>query len=84
VSSTRIERTSRTRCGSTPKPSRIWERPARVAASCPSTLTVPALGANRVVSTFIKVDLPAPFGPSKPVTFPPSEKVTDLSAARRP
>ena len=38
--------------------------------SMPSMVAVPDSGRMRVVSTFTAVDLPAPFGPSRPRTVP--------------
>ena len=34
----------------------------------PSTVTAPLLGLSWPVMSFMNVDLPAPFGPSRPVT----------------
>ena len=46
-----------------------WARFARV-MGWPSTLISPRVGAMRPSSIFIVVDLPEPFGPSKPWTTP--------------
>jgi len=43
----------------------------------PSTAIAPLLGFSCPVITFMKVDLPAPFGPSRPVI--PCGSVTDTS-----
>jgi len=34
--------------------------------SCPKTETEPEVGNNKVVKIFIRVNLPAPFGPKRP------------------
>ena len=46
---------------------------------------MPDVGGKRVVRTRIKVDLPAPFGPSKPNTSPwLTEKLISLTAQNVP
>src|ERR1700683_2473818 len=55
------------------------------AMSKPLTVAVPEVGAMSVVSIRMSVDLPAPFGPSKPKTSPSStSKVTPLTAVNSP
>ena len=41
------------------------------ATSRPLTITVPAVGGHRPVTTFIKVDLPQPEGPTTATNSPP-------------
>ena len=48
--------------------SRTWS--GWFATSKPATLAWPPLGASRVHSTLVTVDLPAPLGPSRPNTSP--------------
>ncbi len=45
----------------------------------PSTVISPLLGLSCPVISFMKVDLPAPFGPSSPVMPAGTETVTSLS-----
>src|SRR5512144_1822423 len=53
--------------------------------SKPPTSAVPAVGGSRVVSMRISVDLPAPFGPSRPKISPCStRKLTPLTAVKAP
>ena len=48
----------------------------------PLTVAVPAVGRSRPITIRIVVDLPAPFGPRKPVTFPASTSNVRSSTAR--
>ncbi len=51
----------------------------------PATSAVPASGASRPSMTRMVVDLPAPFGPTKPVTWPRwTAKVIPSSASAGP
>src|SRR5262245_4675003 len=53
--------------------------------SWPLMIAVPAVGGRRVVSIRISVDLPAPFGPSKPKISPSSTvKLSPLTAWKSP
>ena len=50
--------------------------------SAPSMRIVPVVGATTPPSTFISVDLPAPFSPTRPMTSPgATDRLTPLSAA---
>lgn len=52
--------------------------------STPSSVTVPDVGANRPLSTFISVDFPAPFGPKRPNKPGPMSRETSVSAVTGP
>src|SRR5215471_5384014 len=53
--------------------------------SKPLITAVPAFGGSNVVSMRISVDLPAPFGPSRPKTSPcATSKLTPLTAVKSP
>ena len=52
-------------------------RPGFSQIGSPRTLTLPLLGTSCPVISFMNVDLPAPFGPSRPVT--PGATVTVTS-----
>ncbi len=63
--------------------------PARMAArveprgtALPSRSTSPASGATNPESTFMSVDLPAPFSPSRPWMAPASRRRSTPSVAR--
>ena len=57
----------------------------RVRYGWPPMVTVPAPGASRPTTTRMVVDLPAPFGPAKPVTWPGrTVNVTSSSAYAGP
>ena len=53
-------------------------------AGAPSRVTVPAEGARKPAIMWIRVDLPAPLGPSSPVTPGPIVIVTSLTATTLP
>src|SRR4051812_48826804 len=50
----------------------------------PSRVTVPLDGARKPAIRLMRVDLPAPFGPSRPVTPGPMVIVTSLTATTLP
>jgi hypothetical protein len=50
----------------------------------PSSVTAPVEGAKKPAIMWIKVDLPAPLGPSSPVTPGPIRMVTSLTATTFP
>ena len=51
---------------------------------CPSRLMVPAEVVSKPAIIAIRVDLPAPFGPSRPVTPGRRSKLTSLTATTFP
>src|SRR5262245_4925369 len=56
-----------------------------VTTSWPATSAVPAVGGRSVVSIRMSVDLPAPFGPSRPKISPSSTpKLTPPTAVKSP
>jgi hypothetical protein len=56
-----------------------------VSTSNPPTVALPEVGARKPASIFIVVDLPAPFGPRKPSTWPGSTlKLMPSTATRSP
>src|SRR5271170_2242227 len=57
---------------------------AWVRMSVPKTYAEPADGGQNPRSVLIKVDLPAPFGPSKPMVRPVKEQVKSRSTSRFP
>ena len=59
-------------------------RPAGTSGSRPSTRTCPRLGGSAVASTRSSVVLPAPLGPSSPVTPGPRSRSTPASARVAP
>ena len=70
-------------CGITP----ITRRTSSgcVTMSWPPMSAVPPVGSSSVVIMRMRVDLPAPFGPSRPNTSPSSTpKVTPLTAVKSP
>ena len=51
----------------------------------PPMVISPAVGVSSPIEHLISVDLPAPFGPSRPTSLPGSiEKLTSRSATRPP
>src|SRR5437667_320110 len=52
--------------------------------SSPSTVPVPAVGAISPISTFSRLDFPAPFGPSRPMRPGSRRNVTSFSAWNEP
>src|SRR5258706_12988091 len=52
--------------------------------SCPKTLAVPAEMGQKPSRVWIRVDLPAPFGPSKPMVRPPKVTLSCFRISRRP
>src|SRR5579864_2146548 len=52
--------------------------------SWPSNVMVPALAGRVPASTAMKVDLPAPLGPIRPVIFPSGTSIDTPSTARMP
>jgi len=67
-------------CGITPIERRTPS--ACFTTSKPATFAVPVVGSSSVVSMRISVDLPAPFGPSRPKISPCSTSNDTSSSAR--
>jgi len=61
-----------------------WKISGEPQAGRPSSFTSPWLGWSCPAASLRKVDLPAPFGPSKPVTPGGTSVVTSLSAITGP
>ena len=61
-----------------------WNSSGEPQAGRPSRRTSPWLGASCPAASFRNVDLPAPLGPSRPVTPGPTVVVTSLSAMTGP
>src|SRR5690606_19997496 len=59
-------------------------RAAAVAAAWPATVTLPASGAINAAMILSKVVLPAPSGPTRPVSRPASISAVSPSSARMP
>src|SRR5262245_52998469 len=69
--------------GMTPMERRTWSD--SFWTSKPFTSAVPEVGTSSVVSMRIRVDLPAPFGPSRPKISPASTaKLTPFTAVKSP
>src|SRR3546814_3868317 len=63
---------------------RARSRSGSAASGRPSSRTRPASGSSNPTSRRSRVDLPAPFGPSRPTMLPPSSDTDTSRTAARP